>query len=181
MNIAQLIAAASAANEDTAEARKAALPATVIACRMVEKMLQDALGNEPLRGLKNLIARGGPRNTSFYGARVRAKPDKAIEGFVSATPNQSALCIDAHGRLVNARWVVDPEHEADDGTPWWVLEVAPASDDDLKIGDADGLLKALQVVLPRHVAATRRVRARYLEAELLASRIQNSMESDPSR
>lgn len=134
---------------------------------MIEKLVVETLKGEPLRGLKNI----GKSGETFYGARVRTNPDSKIDHFEDCTDNEIFLCIDASGRLVCLWWV----DLADDGKPWWTLRSAPATDDMLRIGDADGMLRALHTVLPRHVEKSAKTTASYESALLLASRIQQSL------
>lgn len=172
MNLVQLIELASAVTDDAAEARRQALPATVTACRMIEKLLVETLKGEPLRGLKNI----GKSGETFYGARVRTQPDTRIDHFEDCTDNEIFLCIDAGGRLTAVRWVLDDDRvTTDNGEPWWSLWSSPATDDQIRIGDADGMLRALHVVLPRHVEKSTKTAASYESAKLLAQRIQRSM------
>jgi hypothetical protein len=176
MNLGDLIRLANSATESAAEARKQALPATVTACRLIESAVQEMLAGEPLRGLKNL----GIAGETFYGARVRTKPDTKVDHFNDCLlideEGHSAdtfLILDAQGRLTYLQWILDDQVEP----PYWTLVGHPVPDDYFRIGDVDGLLRALRIVLPRHVKASNRTTASYRGAKALASRIQAALAS----
>jgi hypothetical protein len=173
MDLGQLLKLASSATENAAEARGQALPATVTACRLIENAVQEMLAGEPLRGLANL----GVCGETFYGARVRTIPDTKLRHFGDCNEHDRFLCIDSTGALCNVRWIPDPEHTTDDGEDWYKLESWTVADNQLRIGDVDGMLRALRWALPRHVKRSQRTAASYANAKALASKIEAALAS----
>ncbi len=145
------------------EARERALPEAVKAVREMENALQEALDGEPLRGLRNL---GG--SASFYAARVRAKPDKKLPTPNEAKGERDFLCLDHTGKLVIAWWD-DVENNSVE------LQDRPAGDDDIRIGDVEDMLRALDWALPRHLEASARTARRYENITELSAQVQQLM------
>jgi hypothetical protein len=152
-------------SRDIAQARAEAVPEATRAVREVETALQEALDGEPLRGLRNL---GG--SASFYAARVRAKADKKLPGPNERKGERDWLCLSPKGELIIAWWedVEDDEVELRDRL---------ATDDELRVDDVEALLKTLQWILPRHIDAAERAKARYTKAVALSTRINEIMEA----
>jgi hypothetical protein len=177
MDLGQLIKMASSASANAASARDEALPSTVTACHMIEESLLKMLDGERLRGLKNI----GISGEDWYGARVRTKPDTKIDHFndcclVDGHSADTFLIIDSFGKLAYLQWVLDDQDG--DRDPYWVLYSSPVPDDYFRIGDVDGMLRALRVVLPRHVKNSNRATASYRKAKALASRIEAALASE---
>lgn len=174
MDLGHLIKLANSATEDAAEARKLALPATVKACRLIESTVVQMLRGEPLRGLKNI----GISGEDWYGARVRTNPDTKIDHFNDCTLEDSQsidtfLIIDSDGTLRYLRWELD----TGPGEPYWVLAGYTAPDSYFRIGDVDGMLRALRVVLPRHVQKSQRTAKNYRSAKALTSLVEAALVS----
>ncbi len=148
------------------EARTLALPTVVEACRTLEKALQEALGDEPLRGLKS-IGTGGEK---LYAARVRAPWDSKIPKPHERGGRQRYLCIDPKGRLILAFW------NTDDGL--LSLSKDPAPDDALRVDDIRDMASTLNSILPRHVKSARSTGGRYRDLQRLALRIRDAVGSE---
>jgi hypothetical protein len=159
--------------EETTEAartaREEALPAVVAACRGIEKILETALDGEPLRGLKNL----SPDNFKpTYAARIRSLPDKPVPRPWDSGGDHRFLVLNPKGQLVNLAW----ERAAADTEVRLVPE--PAADDDFTVDDLEGLTRALDVVLPRHVKSGRRTGKRYRKAQHVALLIRKTLDEE---
>ena len=157
----QLLIDAQRASADAGEARQQALPAVVEACRTLERALQEALGGEPLRGLKNI----GTLGEKLYAARIRACADNKLPSPNDKGGYQQYLCVSAKGELVMAFWAED------DGVIWLTTE--PALDEGLRIDDIDAFVRTLREVLPRHIKAARSTGGRYMSMQRLAHRIRD--------
>jgi hypothetical protein len=126
--------------------RAAAQRESVAACRVLIDALQEALGEEPLRGLPNI----GPGSRPRYMRRVRAESTGKF-----LHDGREELCITSCGDLVMANAYGDRR----------------VRDDELTVNDSALLARALTSVMEQHLAATEQTAATYTEMRELSRRI----------
>ena len=167
-HLATLIQDASAASSSAADARGAALPAAIRACRAIERAVIEMLDGEPMRGLRNI----GISGETWYGARVRTHPDTKVDHFndcllieEEGRSSDAFLYIDRDGSLRILRWAFDAK------SSYWTLESFPVADDYLQTKDPAGMARALLVVLPRHIRQSHQTARSYSKAKELATRL----------
>jgi len=146
--------ATSRATAVKAEARMSA----EAAIRTIEAKLRTAIQGTELRGLPNLL----PDSPSgFYGVRLRGKPNEILPD-----DGRPVLCLDRLGRIVMAM-------RSDDRSlrPTVTVTAWPATDEDFKAEDLEGVLSALAGVLQQHLARITRSTQRYEQVADLSERV----------
>jgi CxxC-x17-CxxC domain-containing protein len=111
--------------------------------------------------------RSTPRRSPqpFYGARVRANPDAKLVWPTEPEDETSTLCITPKGALVMVVCATDEYGDPID------IEQYSAVFDDILVEDVDGLMRALAVILPRHIESSKRASERFDAVAQLCNRL----------
>ena len=163
----ELLDKVSDANGQIALERQECKNEVAQAIRAVEAALLDALGHEPLRGLKNLASSTPP----FYAARLRGDADRPF-----AWPTRGQIDVPVilpTGKLVAAMIVTDAK-----GQKQFTVETRPIKEEEFRAEDLEVYLRKVGMLLSRHLQHTDQGRTRYAKIRELAERTSRLLYDD---
>jgi hypothetical protein len=152
----ELLDATRAAGERLDEVRTTAADGAVTALRELETKVQEAIGEDTLRGLVDLTPGNDER---CYGAQLGSKK----YGIDTELPDdgREVLCMDKHGVLRMMRRTRTPGG--------WCARVL--NDEDIRTEHLEPATRAIQAILERHLQRTAKTQAGYEAVAALSSKL----------
>lgn len=152
----ELLAQTREAGERLDEVRTDAVDGAVMALRELETKVQEALGEDTLRGMVDLVPGASER---CYGAQLSAKK----YGVDTELPDdgREVLCMNKAGCVVWMRRISTP-------AAWGAR---PLKDDEIRAEFLEPATRAVQTILERHLARTARTHANYEAVAQLSAKL----------